>query len=174
MIINYDDIRAIRPIADNINDTKRLKTYIDEVEELDILPVLGARLVKIIREYNENGTVPPDTITEEQIKSLMDGCYFTSKECGGGYVHCNGLKKAAAYLVYSRFIKNNPTNVTAFGVKLKETQYSEDVDEGNIIRQSNEAYKIGTAYINQCVEYLKSIGYIETKKSKRKKIKSIG
>ena len=67
MIINFDDIRAIRPIADNINDTKRLKTYIDEVEELDVVPVLGARLVKIIREYNENGTVPPDTITEEQI-----------------------------------------------------------------------------------------------------------
>ena len=69
MIIDYEDIRAIRPIADNINDTKRLKTYIDEVEELDVLPVFGARLVKIIREYNENGTVPPDTITEEQIKS---------------------------------------------------------------------------------------------------------
>ena len=174
MIINFDDIRAIRPIADNINDTKRLKTYVDEVEELDIVPVLGVSLVKTIREYKESGTVPPDTITEEQIKSLMDGCYFTSKECGGGDVHCNGLKKAAAYLVYSRFIKNNPTNVTAFGVKFKDTQYSEDVDEGNIIRQSNEAYKIGTAYINQCVDYLKSIGYIETKKNKRKKIKSIG
>ena len=43
MIINYDDIRAIRPIADNINDTKRMKTYVDEVEELDVIPVLGAR-----------------------------------------------------------------------------------------------------------------------------------
>ena len=136
--------------------------------------MLGARLVKIIREYNENGTVPPDTITEEQIKNLTEGCYFTLKGCGETEAHCNGLRKAAAYLVYSRFVRNNPTNVTAFGVKLKDTQYSEDVDEGNIIRQSNEAYKIGTAYINQCVDYLKSIGYIETKKSKRKKIKSIG
>ena len=74
MIIDYNDIRAIRPIADNINDTKRLKTYIDEVEELDIVPVLGARLMKIIREYKESGTVPPDTITEEQAKNLMNGC----------------------------------------------------------------------------------------------------
>ena len=174
MIIDYNDIRAIRPIADNINDTKRLKTYIDEVEELDIVPVLGARLMKIIREYKESGTVPPDTITEEQAKNLMNGCYFTLKGCGGGETHCNGLRKAAAYLVYSRFVRNNPTNVTAFGVKFKDTQYSEDVDEGNIIRQLNEAYKIGTAYINQCVDYLKSIRYIETKKNKRKKIKAIG
>ena len=38
MIITANDIRTVRAIAQNINETDRIDTYIEEVENLFLIP----------------------------------------------------------------------------------------------------------------------------------------
>lgn len=161
-MIQYSDIRKIRPIAENMIDEKRLLPYMNEVERLELIPAFGALLYKKIEDN-------PD-----QYKVLFNGGYYND-----GSAYFAGLSEACGYLVYSRFVQNQNVNVTAFGVVQKVSQYSEPMDEKTIVRVSNEARNIGVEYLNQCLCYLRFIGEIQDgccmgeKKVKSIKIRAI-
>jgi hypothetical protein len=144
MIVTFQDIRKVRPIAENMVDEKRLLPYMKEVEELHLIPTLGASLYKQIDDS------PSDFLT------ALDGGYYNNDQC-----YSAGLKQAFGYLVYSRFLYNQGLNVTAFGAVSKTTQFSDPADEATIVRAANEARKIGLEYLSQSVAYLKFIGAID-------------
>ncbi|MCL2596270.1 MAG: hypothetical protein FWD66_01120 [Paludibacter sp.] len=144
MIATVEDIKQIRPIADNINAAKRIQPYINDAEHLDIMPIIG---VKLYRELDSNRLV---LLTSQQRDILLQGCYYDNNTKYSG-----GLLSAITYLAYSRFLKNNQLNVTAFGAVVKQGDLSEPADEKTIMRMSNEAYRQGLIYLNQCVDYLK-------------------
>ncbi len=137
MIITANDIRTVRAIAQNINETDRIDTYIEEVENLFLIPQFGARLFKEISEKKPEFTL------------LLNGGFYDSDK-----KHIPGLIKAVAYLVYSRFVINQPINITAFGAVFKNGEFSEKIDEANLIRAAKQAEKIGMEYLNQCVDFL--------------------
>jgi len=149
MIITPQDIRSVRPIAENVNDEKRLIPYIEECETLYLIPKLGAKQFLSIEKAIKDSLLDAPVPLPESIVSLMDGCYFDSDN-----QHCKGLKQAMGYLVYSRFVRNQNVNVTAFAVVAKSGQFSENVDEKTIIRISNDAEKIGLEYLKQCIDFL--------------------
>jgi hypothetical protein len=159
MIIEYADIRNVRPIAENIIDEKRIRPYIEEADKLHLLPALGALLHKNISDNKAN------------YESLFSGGYYDDDRH-----YFAGLREAIGYLSYSRFIRNNSVSVTAFGVVVKQGDFSQPADEKTIVRIANESEKIGLEYLNQCIGYLKFIGKIcEEKKTKTHlKFKSIG
>lgn len=138
MITTAQDIRAIRPIAENVNDVNRLIPYIDECEKLYLLPSVGAVRFKKIEDKSI-----------DNYNALMDGGYYDEET-----KYFAGLRAAMGYLVYSRFVRNQNVNATAFGIVAKQGQYSENVDEKTIIRVSNDAEKIGLEYLKQCVDFL--------------------
>lgn len=162
MLLNPQDLRKIRPIAENINDTARLEPYILEAETLRLVDAIGAGLYRWldedcpttgnVREYN--GKV----YTKEQIDTLLDGGYYT--DTCGNTKRTEGIRTAVAYVAYSRFLVNNPINPTAFGVKFKNGEFSSDVDNSTLARVSAEASKIGEAYLAKVVEYAQSIGLV--------------
>jgi len=144
MIITASDIRTVRPVAANLSDSDRIDTYIAEAENLWVRPALGPAVYKAIE------------ADRTAYSALLSGGYYDSDE-----KYCNGLTAAVAYLAYSRFIKNQGVNITAFGVVLKKSDYSEPVDEKTIARAANDAEKIGTQYLRECVEYLKYTEQLE-------------
>ena len=85
MIITPADIRAVRPIADNVNDEKRLVPYIDECEKLFVLPALGAKIYKQI-ETDVLRTTDVEPLTDNSgenllvgntgLQLLFHGCYY--------------------------------------------------------------------------------------------------
>lgn len=173
MLIHTDDIREFRPVAENLDDVSRLEPYVKEVENLRIIDVLGASLYQWLDGTDFNGEGPfvyvnprkeEVTITKDQYIEIMRGGYFTSDcgDCSGG--NAPGLIAAISYLTYARFLINNPITVTAFGVKYKTTQYSQNVDDYVLIRASNDARKIGEAYLAKSVEQLKAFGLLDCRK----------
>ncbi|OJV40829.1 MAG: hypothetical protein BGO29_14770 [Bacteroidales bacterium 36-12] len=177
MIINVEDIRKVRPIAENVNDVKRLNPYIEEAEKLFLLPALGAKLYKKVEDAVSINNIGEPIIDNDgeiiitNLEYLFNGCYYDDDNR-----HCQGLKQAVGYLAYSRFVRNHNVNITAFGVVQKQGQFSEQVDEKTIIRTANDAEKIGVEYLNQCIEY---INFDKCKKDKRgfkrnTKFKAIG
>lgn len=156
-MIEYNDIKHVRPIADNINEAKRIQPYINEVETLYLMPHFGAKRYKKIE------------ADKAACEDLFKGGYYDDDNR-----YFAGLNEAAGYLVYSRFVKNNQINVTAFGIVNKQGQFSEQADERQIIRTANDAEKIGLEYLRQCVEFLNfGNSCASTFKSKRK-LRAIG
>ena len=162
MITTVDNIRKIRPISENVNDEKRLIPYIEEAEKLFLIPAIGASLYKQIE--SEQTT----------FEALFTGGFYTDEKNNEQYFA--GLNDAMGYLTYSRFVRSQNVNATAFGIVTKQGQFSDPVDEKTIVRIANDAEKIGIEYLNQCIAYLKSIGKIDVYKKSivKRKFKAIG
>ena len=137
MLITTNDIRKHRPIADNIDDQRRLAMYIEEAEKIDIIPVIGAELYKDCNEH-------PD---EHEI--LLNGGYYNDN-----INYFAGLKAAICLLAYARFLPNNNINITPFGVKEKISLDSNEVSDKSLFRQINEARNTGLAYLQQVLDYI--------------------
>lgn len=144
MIITASDIRSVRPVAQNINDAERLHPYIEEVEQLYVIPAITPQV------YSQIVKGGVDWIDELK----AGGFYNDSTE------YFAGLTAAMAYLAYSRLIRNQSTNVTAFGVVFKNGELSEKADEATIARMSNEAQEIGVKHLQGCVQFLQYKGVI--------------
>ena len=149
----------MRPIAENMNDGKRLAPYIREAENLYLKPVIGAKLYKDIEENK----------TEYSI--LLDGGPYDNDT-----KDFPGLREAMGYLVFNRFARNDQVNVTAFSLVYKVGEFSERVDDRTVVRIVNDAEKIGLEYLHQCIEYMRFMGMLEKCKPIRKirKFKAIG
>lgn len=190
MILNSNNIRNVRPIAENINDPARLEPYIREAETLRLVDAIGANLYRWLDETDFSGPGPFQyggvniteglvpitknqvtkdqvTITKDQYTAVMEGGYYE-----GG--RSEGLKVAIAYIAYSRFIVNNPISPTAFGVRYKDGEFSTRVEDNIIVRSSNEARNIGEAYLEKAINHLKALRLLtpctEYKESPARKI----
>jgi len=159
MIIVPEDIRAVRPIAENVNDTKRLLPYIDECEKLFLMPAIGVALYKSL-----DSETKPDNFDK-----IMDGGYYDNDT-----KHFPGLREAMGYLVYSRFVRNQNVNVTAFAVVTKQGQFSDNVDDRTIVRTANDAEKIGLEYLRQCIEFINFGNEVQMNFKAKCKFKVIG
>lgn len=159
MIITFEDIRKVRPIAENLKDEKRLEPYIRESEEFYLKPLISPKL------YNEIES------KKDEFIDLLDGCVYDNER----KQHI-GLREAMGYLVYSRFVRLQSVNVTAFGVVVKKTDFSTPADDKTVVRVANDAEKIGLAYLDQCIEYMKHKGWLDSCKEvrKKRKFKAIG
>jgi len=170
MITKLADIRAVRPIAENINDVKRITPYIGETENLFLLPMIGAKVYEELDTY-VNAEMPTANATFD---ILMAGGYYTVNDTR---YQLAGLKTAMGYLVYSRFFRNQNVNVTAFGIVQKTSEFSDPSDERTVVRVANDAEAVGQRYLQECFEYLQRMDVFETCKvneTRKRKFKIIG
>lgn len=137
MIATSENIKKIRPIAENVNDDKRIRPYVEEAEKLFVIPNIGAAAYKAIE------------ADKTQFDTLLNGGYYDNDTR-----YFSGLYEAIGYLAYSRFVRNQPVNVTAFGAVAKNSQYSDPIDSKTLISVANDAEKIGLQYLKECVEFL--------------------
>ena len=139
MITSSEDIRAVRPIAENVNDSKRIDPYIQECEKLFLIPAISPATYKLL-EADEK---------PEYFETLMNGGFYDNDT-----KYFSGLREAMGYLVYSRFARNQNVNATAFGLVAKQGQFSEQIDYKEKIAIANDAEKVGLTYLKQCVDFL--------------------
>ena len=89
--------------------------YIDESEAIDVKPILGEQIYIDLCEA-QTGT----TLTDNQLLILDGGVYTVDNR----KYHFSGLKKAIAYFVYSRLIRNADGQLTSYGFVNKELNES--------------------------------------------------
>lgn len=169
-IITFEDLKSVRAISSNIPDKDRVLPYIREAEFLtvsdEITPRVYVWLVNSDRDSDNtyvDGNGNSVNVTKDQLDLLLNGGVFDGDgcRCDNGEMINGGLIPAISYLAYSRLIKSNMINVTAFGVTVKKSTMSEPADEKTIFRASGENFQIGLSYLNQAKEYLKTLGLIE-------------
>lgn len=144
MIITVNDIRAVRPMAQNLDDN-RVEMYIREAEILDVVPAITAEVYEVL-DAGENLTA------EEQM--MLNGGYY---DAGCGKRMFEGIKVATAYLAYARFLRNNQVNVTPYGVVAKIGEESSSTEYGLVASRAAEAENIGRALLADAMRYWSSV-----------------
>lgn len=143
LIITPEEVGVLsRPISQHI-DHAQISAYITEVESLQILPNLGASLLADIK------------ANADKYSCLLNG--------GDGV--SGGLRKAVAYYVYAKIIKQGATIATRFGAVEKADEHSvrmEQERKDNIFR---ECSNIADAYMMEVVKYAKARGWTQARKA---------
>lgn len=142
MITTIENLKEIRDISNNLKDG-RILPYIKEVEDAYILPTIGADLYERL----DNG--------EEEDAILLNGGYYEIDTPDGKKKEkCFGIRLAVAYYAYSKVLRNNMVNVTAFGITEKQTSLSNPSDNHDIDDAVAQARTMGEYYLKSVVRYL--------------------
>ena len=144
MIITVDDIRKYREIARN-TQINRVEIFIRETEELDIVPLLG------VEEYDRLANRDEQTELTDAEKMLLNGGTWIDG-CGNRHRFA-GLVAAESYLVFARFIRTHPLQVTPYGVVVKDGDDSVAASAQSIAAVSKDSEKIGRQYLADAVKY---------------------
>ncbi len=166
MLITVEDIRKYREIATN-TQRNRVEVFIRETEELDIIPLLGVDEYDRLTSYGSamvlgqtplgQGTLggPIGVVLTPEEKKLLNGGQYVD-ECGCTR-RFQGLKAAESYLVFARFIKNHPLQVTPYGVVVKEGDDSSPASAQSIQGVSKDSEKIGRQYLADTMRYWRQV-----------------
>ena len=140
------EIRALcRPIAQHYKDAN-IEVYIDEAEAIDVKPILGEQMYIDLSEA-QTGT----TLTDNQ-QLILDGGVYTVDD---RKYHFSGLKKAIAYFVYSRLIRNSDGILTSYGFVNKDLNESSRPELREKLQSADDAMKTGNAYLNEVLQFIK-------------------
>lgn len=142
MIITPDDVKnSTRPIARNIDD-KRIAVFIDEVEQMDLRPIIGDKLFIEIT----------DPKNRQKFEILLKGGEYTTKS--GDVRFFKGLKSALNYYVYARFTKNNNIVVARNANLKKDGEYSSSVTPKEVLDSYADAFLVADSYLKDVVSYI--------------------
>ena len=144
MIITVEDIRKYREIALN-TQKNRVEIFIRETEELDIVKMLG------VEEYDRLANRDEHTELTDAEKMLLNGGTWTDH--AGQTQRFAGLIAAESYLVFARFIRTHPLQVTPYGVVVKDGDDSVAASAQSIAAVSKDSEKIGRQHLADAVKY---------------------
>lgn len=168
-LITPDDVQLLSRNSSCLNP-KDVNTYIEEAEQLDLKPAIGTALY--MRLLNNTGNVQDNRV-------LLYGGEYTTP-CGDVAMFA-GVRKALAYYVYGRIVKNGGRTATRFGYVEKQGDYSNQVDYRERLNMANDATLVADSYMKETLNYIEASGlYPEYKschggmKNKRVTIKVIG
>jgi len=146
-IITITDIQAAIPdMSVNIEEEK-VTRYIAEAQEFDLKSVLGRALHFA---FVEGLAASPQV---EIYSELFEGKTYLDTGLNQN-ISFAGVKKAMIYWSYARFLNNQDTNVTSFGIVQKENEFSKPSEEKRIARLVTAAIAAATAYKNDFVKFL--------------------
>ena len=169
-LITPEDVHELARNSSAQLDPRDVSTYIEEAEQLDLKPTLGTALY--LRLLDNTGD-------EQANMTLLYGGSYTT--CCGDMAMFAGVRKALAYYVYGRIVKNGGRTATRFGFVEKRDEYSYQVDYKERLNIANDATLVADSYMKETLNYIESTGlYPEYKaclrgmKNRRVTIKAIG
>lgn len=169
-LITPEDVHALARNSSAQLDPRDVSTYIEEAEQLDIKPTIGTALY--LRLLDDTGD------KEANRKLLYGGTYQT---CCGEVSMFSGIRKALAYYVYGRIVKNGGRTATRFGYVEKQGDFSSRVEYKERLDAANDATLVADSYMKETLNYIEQSGvYSEYKscgrgmKNRRVTIKVIG
>lgn len=144
-LISANEARTLARPVGRVADDKMLK-FVEEAENLYVFPKLGYELMKNLHEKKE----------EEPYKTMLDGGDWQDET--NEWHHFEGLKKAEAYLAYSKLVMYGDFESTRYGMVSKDGDYSTHISSKERSAIYSDALAMGQAYLGMCVIYAKAKG----------------
>ena len=127
-------------------DPREVEVYIEEAEALDIKPAIGAELY--YRLLNGDGNAGDNE------KLLYGGA---SNENGVMCIFA-GIRKALAYYVYGRIVKNGGRTATRYGFVEKRDEHSTHIEYRERLNSANDATLVADSYMKETLHYIVQSG----------------
>jgi hypothetical protein len=144
-LITPSEIKAYRPTADI--DDARITPFIIESQQNDLRPVLNDALYyDLLANFNDSAHAKYAVY-----QNLINGKSYVYN---GNTIYFDGIKPMLAYYALSRFIINNPVNITRFGVVQKINPQSEPLSQGAIQAVVNDLRSTAMNYQLQLIKFL--------------------
>lgn len=155
-IITPEEVKDYGRAMSSHVDKKVLEVLIQETENMDIRPVLGAVFFQNLVEADRE---------EPFVKLLLNGGYYPhifdpafdatfQQEAIVLDAHFQGLKSAVAYYVQAKLVKTNDNQITRFGVMQKDSEYGTRPSYSERNDQYNDLASIADQYLRDTLEYL--------------------
>jgi hypothetical protein len=146
-----------RPVSIHVEDDE-IAQFIRECEDVHIIPAIGWPTVRLAT-LTDPCTADWSTIYDEGFDAaiLLDGGeYEPTGGCGcgadGETRYCNGLKKALAYFVYAKMLRNDGALIARAGAMQHNDQYAYHVNDAELKRY-NDTMDVAERYLAECLEY---------------------
>lgn len=151
-ILTAEEFRQLaRPTSKHLDD-EEVTSFIGECEDVFIIPAVGLEKYEALQ---------ADELSEAD-KILLSGGTFEGKD--GKKSKCAGLKKSLAYFVYGKLAMADGSIITRSGFVQHNDQYASRTDDKNRVRRYDDVMNVAEAYLNSCLEYLKTLeGYTDLK-----------
>lgn len=145
ILITLADIKRYRPTAEL--DGSRWEPFAEEAQDQELRPLLGDGLFyDFMEEWHDSGD---DMYADYQ--KLING---TTYSYNGQTIYFDGIKPFLVYHTMARFVQNNSTHVTRFGVVTKVVAQSQPADSQVIRQIVNELKSNADTYRAQIEQYL--------------------
>lgn len=147
-LVNKADLGNYKHVADSVKNNAAWEQFVQEAQYLDVKYWLGDVLLsELLTQANET---PP--AFSEANTLLLDGGKYTYQS--KTYLF-QGLKACIVYFAFARFISRTSVNITAAGVTVKESDYSNPANDKTIQRMSSEAFLTATSYREDVQTFLR-------------------
>lgn len=143
LLLTLEEIKGYRDLSANL-DADRIDPYIRETQTIEIRDFIGGKLYRLLQnDFNEVSK----TFTEARLTELWYGTEYD------GYIF-NGLQVAAIYFAYARFINQQQTEVTRWGVQSLTGEESEDISNAQVRIKGRDAQQVALRYQNDAKKFL--------------------
>jgi len=134
-------------------DNEEVEKWIDECEQLFIIPAIGGKLFSRLASGEE---------LSEQEKKLLEGGKYdgtgTGCVCIGMYTGIfKGLKWALGYFVLAKMMRNDGGLLSRGGFIRHDDEHASHLDDRNNVNRYNDAMNVAENYLNGALLYWKSI-----------------
>lgn len=151
-----------RAVSQHLDD-EEVEKWIDECEQLFIVPAIGADLFVRLAKGEE--------LTEQEERLLEGGKYDgtgTGCVCMGTMTGLfKGLRWALAYFVLAKMIRNDGVMLSRGGFFRHDDEHGSHLDDRDNVNRYNDVMNVAETYLNGALLYLKSINKEDCKSGAR-------
>jgi hypothetical protein len=143
LLINRLDMIPYCQVAIHAREESMIQPHILASQLVDLKPVLG----------NAFYTDLIANRLDDKYKELLEGGEYTNDD--GNLVTFQGLKAVLSCYSYARYMFSKNAVDTPFGMVVKTSEYSDPVDSNMITQVASAKRSEGTAYLNECIQFIK-------------------
>lgn len=143
---NWKDYTRLSSIHVDVDEVEK---FIDECEQLFIVPAIGADLfLELIGE----------SLTENQSLLLEGGQYVCKSKKKRIF---KGIRHALAYFVYAKMAKNDGAMLGRSGFLQHQDEHASRMDDKNRVNRYNDLMNVAETYLSGALEFLKTWDNVE-------------
>lgn len=160
-LLTADNWSRYTRIASKHVDEEEVDTFIEECEQLFIIPAVGSDM--FLRLVGED--------LDENLSLLLEGGEYVDK-AQKKHVF-KGIRYALAYFVYAKMAKNDGSMLSRAGFLQPQDEYAARMDDKNRINRYNDLMNVAESYLSGSLEYLKTWDDVKVKPVRGSRVRII-
>lgn len=163
-LVTASEWKTLARVASVHVDEEEVDKYIEECEDVFIIPAIGVELFEALASYANKSVVAWD---ESFAYSFVDGTFHLSAKDvdillnGGYYDDCKrkrtkGLKTALSYYAYAKMARNDGVIVGRSGLMQHTDEYAQRADDKQRTNRYNDVMSIAETYLSGCLDLIRS------------------